>query len=67
MFDTERKGKRIELIRTSDPHTMLKSGDKGTIRWERFDGIYNSIAVDWDNGSTLSMLEGLDQFRILPD
>lgn len=56
-------GIRIELVRTTDPHTNLRPGDRGTA------GRYNDmggLSVTWDNGSTLSLLpdEG-DAWRII--
>ncbi|WP_327349620.1 DUF4314 domain-containing protein [Streptomyces sp. NBC_01321] len=48
------RGQRIALIATADPHTELRPGDKGTVR--RYDTRLQQLAVDWDNGSRLSML-----------
>ncbi|GAA0902897.1 DUF4314 domain-containing protein [Virgisporangium aurantiacum] len=47
-------GQRVVLVRTSDPHTLLRPGDEGTVR--RHDAGQRRIDVTWDNGSTLSML-----------
>ena len=60
-------GRRIVFLFSDDPHTKLKQGDKGTIKYERYDDIFGdeSIRVDWDNGSTLSMIRGKDAFTIL--
>ncbi|MEW1658790.1 DUF4314 domain-containing protein [Streptomyces sp. NPDC093707] len=51
---TYKRGDRIALIHTTDPHTKLKPGDEGTVR--RFDASLSILYVDWDSGSTLSML-----------
>ncbi|MEO3773964.1 DUF4314 domain-containing protein [Micromonospora sp. B9E7] len=46
-------GQRIALVHTSDPHTLLRPGDTGTVR--RHDQRHNIVEVTWDSGSTLSM------------
>ena len=49
-------GDRIALVWTSDKYTKLKTGDKGTVvRWHPD---LRTLDVDWDSGSTLSMLLG---------
>lgn len=55
-------GKRIELIRMEDPYTKLKKGDKGTCV-----GVddMNHILMKWDNGSTLSMIPDIDEYKIV--
>jgi len=40
-------GKRIQLIRVTDPFTKLVSGDKGTVD---FVDDMGTIHVKWDNG-----------------
>jgi hypothetical protein len=57
-------GKRIELISTNDPYTKLSVGEFGTIR---FVDDYGTIFVDWDNGSKLGMIPGVDKYRIIHD
>ena len=56
------KGKRIELISTSDPYTTLKPGDGGTVDF--VDDI-GTIHISWDNGSKLGLVPGEDRFKIL--
>lgn len=57
------KTTRITLIHTSDPHTKLKSGDKGTLRSSRIDPFGDRVvSVNWDSGSTLSLIEGEDMW-----
>ena len=56
------RGKRIELISTSDPHTELKPGDRGNVD---FVDDMGTIHVTWDNGSTLGMVPGEDQYRFV--
>ncbi|WP_430788148.1 DUF4314 domain-containing protein [Actinoplanes sp. G11-F43] len=47
-------GQRVVLIHTSDPHTRLRPGAVGTVR--RHDLRSNTVAIAWDDGSTLAML-----------
>ena len=56
------KGKRIELISTSDHYTNLRPGDRGTID---FVDDMGTIHVTWDNGSTLGLVPGEDQYRFV--
>lgn len=56
------KGKRIKLISMFDPYTKLKSGDVGTIKGKDDMG---HILVDWDNGSNLNLIDGVDEYEIL--
>jgi len=65
MINRENEGKRVELVSTNDPYTKLQNGSQGTIRYERDDGFSNSIAVDWDDGSSLTLIDGTDRYRIL--
>jgi hypothetical protein len=58
------RGDRIALVRTDDPGTRLRPGDQGTVtRWDPAQG---QLGVQWDSGSTLSMLldEG-DRVRLI--
>ena len=52
-----------------DPYTKLQKGDLGTIRWQRLDDLWGDTitAINWDSGSTLSLIEGKDSFTILPE
>ncbi|MDG4803646.1 DUF4314 domain-containing protein [Micromonospora sp. WMMD980] len=62
---TYRRGDRVVLAHTSDPHTRLRPGDEGTIR--RYEPHGQVLDVAWDNGSTLSLLLGeSDRVRRLP-
>ena len=56
------KGKRIELISTTDPYTELKPGDRGTVD---FVDDMGTIHVTWDNGSQLGVVPGEDQYKLL--
>jgi hypothetical protein len=57
-------GKRIELVSTNDLYTKLNVGELGTIK---FVDDYGTIFVDWDNGSKLGMIPGIDKYRIIHD
>lgn len=56
MYLTEyvKKGDRIKLMHTNDPHTKLERGSIGTITG--VDHKHATIHVKWDSGSTLSLL-----------
>jgi hypothetical protein len=56
------KGKRIELISIQDEYTDLKPGDQGTCD---FVDDAENIHMKWDNGSTLSLIQGVDEFKIV--
>jgi hypothetical protein len=55
------KGKRITLIRMNDDPNPIKANEQGTIRGE--DGM-GHIHVDWDNGRSLSLIPGVDVYKI---
>jgi hypothetical protein len=64
-FDYTLQGKRIKLIRTNDRYTKLKPNDMGTIKYI-FDNLSDRcIDIKWDGGSTLSLIEGVDQYEIV--
>ena len=54
------KGARIVLVSMNDPYTKLKPGDKGTVVGVDDAG---QIMMNWDSGSTLSLIPGEDSFR----
>jgi hypothetical protein len=58
------RGDRVALERTDDPDTRLRPGDEGTVT--RYDPELGQLGVQWDSGSTLSMLldEG-DRVRLI--
>ena len=65
--DRTLNGRRIVFLFSDDEYTKLKQGDRGTIQYERYDDVFGdeSIRVNWDNGSTLSMIRGKDAFTVL--
>lgn len=62
MTEFELTGKRVELIRMEDPYTDLKPGSLGTIQGKDDMG---NIHVKWDNGSKLSLVPEIDEYKIL--
>ncbi|TDC74858.1 DUF4314 domain-containing protein [Actinomadura sp. 7K507] len=57
-----RRGSRIRLVATSDPYTDLEPGALGTVT--RIDDL-GTLTVRWDDGHTLGLIPGLDQFDLL--
>lgn len=57
-----RRGDRVELVRTSDPHTDLKPGDRGTVTLVDSLG---TVHVEWDSGAMLGLVPGEDEWRVL--
>lgn len=55
------KGSRVRLIFMDDPQAP-KSGTLGTVRG--VDDI-GSILVDWDSGSSLNVLQGVDKIELV--
>ena len=53
-------GKRVTLLRTSDPYTNLKAGDEGVVNYIDDMG---TVFVKWDNGSSLGLIEGEDLWQ----
>jgi len=67
-WDMTLSGKRIQLIHTNDPYTELKEGDLGTIEYVmKHETIEDQISIQWDNGSNLMMLVGIDEYIILDE
>ena len=61
-------GDRIVLIYTSDGFTGLKPGEEGTVTSVSPPSslaAFETINVKWDDGSTLSLLDGEDKWRLL--
>jgi len=53
-------GTRIVLISMDDPYTILRNGDLGTV-----EGVDDAgqIMMEWDRGSSLSLIPVVDSFR----
>jgi hypothetical protein len=58
-------GDRVRLVFTTDPHTRLKAGDKGTVSVVHRVGATWQIHVRWDSGSTLSLVSDEDMWEIV--
>lgn len=65
LLDRTRTGKRVRLVRTNDTYTDLQPGAEGVIRFETH-GELGSVAIDWDDGSRLSLCPDIDVFEVLP-
>lgn len=55
-------GKRVRLIRTTDPYTHLKYGDEGVIDFIDDEATFH---VKWDNGSSLGLIDKEDDWEVL--
>jgi hypothetical protein len=53
-------GCRVELVSMDDPYTKLKPGEQGTVLY--VDSI-GTVFVDWDCGSGLGIVYGVDRVR----
>lgn len=58
------KGTRIELSYMDDEYSRLKSGDMGTVVGVDDAG---QIMMNWDCHSSLSLIPGVDSFRIVKE
>ena len=56
------EGTRLELISMDDPYSPIPSGTRGTVKY--VDDI-GQIGMEWDNGSSLSLVPDEDSFRKL--
>lgn len=57
-------GTRVELVQMNDDPQPVPPGTRGTV--VDVDGI-GQLVMKWDNGRTLSLVPGVDQFRKLPE
>ena len=55
-------GTRIKLIEMNDPWNPVEPGTEGTVRL--VDDI-GQIHMKWDNGRTLALVPGQDEFEII--
>lgn len=62
------KGRIIRLISTSDPYTKLQPGSMGVVTDVSKDitGL-DKVHVKWENGSSLSLLQGEDSYHIFTE
>jgi hypothetical protein len=52
----------IRLIHTCDPYTKLRAGAQGLLLSRRRDPWGEVIDVKWEDGSTLSLIKGEDNW-----
>lgn len=57
-------GTRIELIHMDDPYGPIEAGTQGTVEGVDDAG---TLHMRWDNGRTLGIVPGEDQFKVIPD
>ena len=57
-------GTRLELVQMNGDPKPVPPGTRGTV--VDVDGI-GQLVMKWDNGRTLSLVPGVDQFRKLPE
>ena len=58
------RGTRIECISMDDPYYPIAPGTKGTV--VAVDDI-GTIHMQWDNGRTLGLVPGEDEFKIIKE
>lgn len=56
------EGTRVMLLKMDDPYTQLKKGDMGNVLHVDDAG---QIHMIWDNGSSLALVPGEDEFMKL--
>ena len=57
-------GTRIRLNHMDDPYAPVPDGTVGEVQYVDDAG---NIHMVWKNGRTLSLIEGVDDFTIIPD
>lgn len=63
MKDHPLVGRRVRLVRCTDPHTSLTPGALGTVSYVDDAG---TIHVNWDDGSSLGLIPREDAWTVLP-
>jgi hypothetical protein len=58
------RGARVELVSMDDPYSKLKCGELGTVDFVDDTG---TVFVNWDSGSGLGAVFGVDVIRRIPD
>ena len=53
-------GTRVVLVRMDDPYSKLRPGDQGTVSCVDDTG---TVFVNWDCGSSLGAVYGVDEIR----
>lgn len=65
-----RIGDRVRFLRHGEPDPApLDPGQEGTVNWvstpSKIFGGKRQVGVDWDNGRTLMLIEGVDDFALI--
>lgn len=55
-------GRRVKMVYTSDAYTDVVPGDTGVVSHIDDAG---TVFVNWDNGSGLGLIPGIDSFQVL--
>lgn len=59
-------GARVRLLSMPDDPNPLEPGSEGTINYVgNLPGEGQQIGVDWDNGRTLMLIVGVDEFELV--
>lgn len=64
------EGKRIRLLHMPNDPCPVPSGSTGTIQSvgdDVFRDGTRQIHVKWDNGRSLMLIDGVDQFEVIPE
>lgn len=56
-------GRKVRLVHTSDAYTRLEEGTVGTVR---FVDDLGTVHVNWEDGSSLGLIPGVDSYTLLP-
>ena len=57
-------GDRIRLLAMPDDPDPIPAGSTGTVI-SATKGTFAQLEVDWDNGRTLALIPGVDQYEII--
>ena len=74
-IDRSLQGRRVRLDSTTDAYTTLQRGAEGPVRYYRWSHLWpermsetrprGTRHVDWDNGSRLALIDGVDSWVLL--
>ena len=56
------EGKRVKLVRCTDEYTKLAPGSLGTVAFVDDAG---TVHVNWDDGSCLGLIPGVDSYVVI--
>ena len=60
------KGARVRLLSMPDDPDPIPAGTEGEVNYVgKFPGEGQQIGVDWDNGRTLMLIVGVDDFELV--